>query len=230
MTPYLVKLPEYLSSTSFQNPGTEEKNLFQYTMNTEMNYFDWLHTQPRDLEIFSAAMQASSQRSQGAAAKLVSSQFPLSDVLNCDTNKSEELEKENVLIVDVGGGRGKVLNDLRIARPDLQGGMIVQDLPKEIDGREPTPGIKSMAHDFFTPQPIKGMWRPNTALYLYKISDLQKRSAHLFLPPHFPRLARQCLHQNSPTNYFRYEERIFANTDCRFNLARYGCFCIWISS
>ncbi|KAF7954945.1 uncharacterized protein EAE97_000204 [Botrytis byssoidea] len=156
MTPYLVKLPEYLSSTSFQNPGTEEKNLFQYAMNTEMNYFDWLHTQPRDLEIFSAAMQASSQRSQGAAAKLVSSQFPLSDVLNCSTKKSEELEEENVLIVDVGGGRGKILNDLRVARPDLQGGMIVQDLPKEIDGREPTPGIRSMAHDFFTPQPIKG--------------------------------------------------------------------------
>ncbi|TGO53354.1 hypothetical protein BCON_0125g00200 [Botryotinia convoluta] len=163
MTPYLVKLPEYLSCTSFQNPGTEEQNLFQYTMNTEMNYFDWVHTQPRDLEIFSAAMQGSSQRSQGATAKLVSSQFPLSDVLNCGTKKSEELEEENVLIVDVGGGRGKVLNDLRIARPDLQGGMIVQDLPKEIDGREPTPGIRSMAHDFFI------------------LNQLKRRGAHLFL-------------------------------------------------
>ncbi|KAF7957958.1 hypothetical protein EAE96_003525 [Botrytis aclada] len=156
MTPYLVKLPEYLSSTSFQNPGTGEQSLFQYTMDTKMNYFDWLHTQPRDLEIFSAAMQASSQRSQGAAAKLVSSQFPLSDVLHSGTKVFEEIQEENVLIVDVGGGRGKVLNDLRMARPDLQGGMIVQDLPKEIDGREPTPGVRSMAHDFFTPQPIKG--------------------------------------------------------------------------
>ena len=96
-----------------------------------MDYFDWLHTQPRDLEIFSAAMQASSQGSQSAAAELVSSQFPLSDVLNCGTKNSEELQEENVLIVDVGGGRGKVLDDLRMARPDLQGGMIVQDLPKE---------------------------------------------------------------------------------------------------
>ncbi|TEY85897.1 hypothetical protein BOTCAL_0010g00370 [Botryotinia calthae] len=94
----------------------------------------------------------------GAAAKLVSFQFPLSDVLNCGTKNSEELQEENVLVVDVGGGRGKVLNDLRMARPDLQGGMIVQDLPKEIDGREPTPGIRSMTHDFFTPQPIKGAY------------------------------------------------------------------------
>ncbi|KAM0162898.1 hypothetical protein ACHAPG_001605 [Botrytis cinerea] len=156
LAPYLVKLPEYLSSTSFQNPSNGEQNLFQYTMNTKMDYFDWLHTQPRDLAIFSAAMQASSQGSQSAAAELVSSQFPLSDVLNCGTKNSEELQEENVLIVDVGGGRGKVLDDLRMARPDLQGGMIVQDLPKEIDGREPTPGIRSMAHDFFTPQPIKG--------------------------------------------------------------------------
>lgn len=195
-----------------------------------MDYFDWLHTQPRDLEIFSAAMQASSQGSQSAAAELVSSQFPLSDVLNCGTKNSEELQEENVLIVDVGGGRGKVLDDLRMARPDLQGGMIVQDLPKEIDGREPTPGIRSMAHDFFTPQPIKGTWHLIIALSPCKTSNFQKRCAHLFLPPHLPRLARQCLHQNSPANYSRYAERIFANTDCRFSLARYGCFCIWISS
>ncbi|KAM0309490.1 hypothetical protein ACHAO8_008994 [Botrytis cinerea] len=167
LAPYLVKLPEYLSSTSFQNPSNGEQNLFQYTMNTKMDYFDWLHTQPRDLAIFSAAMQASSQGSQSAAAELVSSQFPLSDVLNCGTKNSEELQEENVLIVDVGGGRGKVLDDLRMARPDLQGGMIVQDLPKEIDGREPTPGIRSMAHDFFTPQPIKDSVLPDMGASVY---------------------------------------------------------------
>ncbi|KAK6607355.1 hypothetical protein H4I95_05004 [Botrytis cinerea] len=165
LAPYLVKLPEYLSSTSFQNPSNGEQNLFQYTMNTKMDYFDWLHTQPRDLEIFSAAMQASSQGSQSAAAELVSSQFPLSDVLNCGTKNSEELQEENVLIVDVGGGRGKVLDDLRMARPDLQGGMIVQDLPKEIDGREPTP--------------VLGVWR-----MIFSLLNQLKVRAHTYFFRH----------------------------------------------
>jgi hypothetical protein len=131
-------------------------------MNTEMTYFDWLHTQPRDLEIFSATMQASTQRGQGIVAKIVSSQFPPADIssgqsTNSEFNGTEEFPQEDeILIVDVGGGRGQILNELRTARPDLKGRMIVQDLPKEIDGREPFSGVETLAHDFFTPQPIHG--------------------------------------------------------------------------
>ncbi|KAF7874755.1 hypothetical protein EAF04_001930 [Stromatinia cepivora] len=156
MTPYLVKLPEYLSSTSFQNPSTAQQNLFQYAMNTKMSYFEWLHTQPRELQIFTSIMQASSQRAQGAAAKLVSSQFSVVDIGSNETENHEEPRENEVLIVDIGGGRGKILNNLRTTRPDLKGRMIVQDLSKEIDGREAAPGIESMTHDFFTPQPIQG--------------------------------------------------------------------------
>lgn len=188
MTPYLVKLPEYLSSTSFQNPGAAQQSLFQYAMNTNMSYFDWLHTQARDLEIFSSAMQASSQRGQGAAANLVSSQFPHSDVQTSETKDPEESQENDVLIVDIGGGRGKILSHLRTARPDLKGKMIVQDLPKEVDGCEPAPGIEIMAHDFFTCQPIQGMYNI-VPVSLGNQLILRERSTHLFLPPHFSRLA-----------------------------------------
>ncbi|PQE20288.1 sterigmatocystin 8-O-methyltransferase precursor protein [Rutstroemia sp. NJR-2017a BBW] len=162
MTPHIVKLPEYLSSISFQNPEEAPQNLFQYAMDTEMTYFDWLHTQPRDLEIFSATMQASTQRGQGLVSKLVSSQFPPAYIFSRQSTNSESKSTEDdsraddILVVDVGGGRGKILNDLRTARLDLKGRMIVQDLPKEIDGREPFLGVETMTHDFFTPQPIHG--------------------------------------------------------------------------
>jgi len=63
---------------------------------------------------------------------------------------------KDVLLVDVGGGRGHVVSSVRKQRPDLRSSIIVQDLPKEIEGREPVEGIEAMAYDFFAPQPIKG--------------------------------------------------------------------------
>ncbi|KAJ8064892.1 hypothetical protein OCU04_007197 [Sclerotinia nivalis] len=107
MTPYLVKLPEYLASTSFRNPGTAQQNLFQYTMNTKLSYFEWLHTKPRELEIVTSTMQASSQRAQGAAAKLVPSQFPIVDIGSNETEKYEEPQQNEVLIVDIGGDEAR---------------------------------------------------------------------------------------------------------------------------
>jgi demethylsterigmatocystin 6-O-methyltransferase len=139
-------MPEYLASISFQNPDTAQVNLFQYAMQTELGFFDWLPTQPKDLETFSAAMAASSAFQQSTVVNVVSELFP-------PENSSSD---DGVLLVDVGGGRGEILNEVRRARPDLTGEIIVQDLPKEIEGGKPADGIQSMAYDFFTPQPVTG--------------------------------------------------------------------------
>ena len=136
--------PDYLESTSFKNPEDSTKNLFRYATGTELDFFDWLHTQPRQLDIFSAAMAASSARQEGPMTSKISALFP-----------ADNLE-HRVLMVDVGGGRGQILDALRKARPDLKGQMIVQDLPKEIDGRELSKEVLGMTYVFFTPQPVQG--------------------------------------------------------------------------
>lgn len=64
--------------------------------------------------------------------------------------------EEQVFLVEVGGGRGKIWEDVRSHRRDLKGRMIVQDLPQEIDHGEKSEGVEGMAHDFFTPQPVVG--------------------------------------------------------------------------
>ena len=140
----MSKLPDYLDSTSFKNPEDSAENLFRYATGTDLDFFDWLHTQPRQLDIFSAAMAASSARQEGPMTAKVSALFPA------------DASEHRVLMVDVGGGRGQILNALRKARPDLKGQMIVQDLPREIDGRHPSKEVQGMAYDFFTPQPIQG--------------------------------------------------------------------------
>ncbi|KAL9032318.1 MAG: hypothetical protein Q9214_008018 [Letrouitia sp. 1 TL-2023] len=127
---------------SFQNPEDSTQSLFRYATKTDLNFFDWIHTRPRQLDVFSAAMAASSARQEGPLIAKLSAHFPPSD------------KEHKVLIVDIGGGRGQILKALNKARPDLKGQMIVQDVPSEISGRDNLPGVQLMGYDFFTPQPV----------------------------------------------------------------------------
>ncbi|PYI25505.1 O-methyltransferase [Aspergillus indologenus CBS 114.80] len=62
-------------------------------------------------------------------------------------------------IVDVGGGRGHILRQIKENTPSLAGRFILQDRASVITDNGPAltrHGIEPMAHDFFTPQPVKG--------------------------------------------------------------------------
>lgn len=61
-----------------------------------------------------------------------------------------------VLLVDVGGGRGKDLQAFREKFPDLPGRLILQDLAHVFGSSDLPGGIESQVHDFFDEQPVKG--------------------------------------------------------------------------
>lgn len=65
-------------------------------------------------------------------------------------------EEGAVLLVDVGGGIGADMERFRKRYPDMPGKVIVQDLPDVINSTKMPQGVEGMAHDFFTPQPVKG--------------------------------------------------------------------------
>lgn len=96
---------------------------------------EWLKANPEELEIVSNGMVVLTKNTRTHIRATLSSLFPLN-------------LRSEVLIVDVGGGRGDALHDLRTARPDLEGRMIVQDLPEVIAGMKDTPGVEAMGHDF----------------------------------------------------------------------------------
>lgn len=85
--------------------------------------------------------------------------YPVRERLLFDERKDEH----DIVLVDVGGGKGHDLSRFAtlhmsdIKEPRL----VLQDLPDviehltSVDNPLP-PSIKAMAHDFFTPQPVRG--------------------------------------------------------------------------
>ncbi len=67
---------------------------------------------------------------------------------------------DNFFLVDVGGGIGHDLQELKTKHPNISGCLVLQDQPSVIDQISLAPaGIEMTVYDFFTPQPIKGTSR-----------------------------------------------------------------------
>ncbi len=65
--------------------------------------------------------------------------------------------ENDVAIVDVGGGMGHDLVEMRKKKPGIPGRFILQDLPQVLEQiAQPLGGIEATAHDFYTEQPVKG--------------------------------------------------------------------------
>ena len=64
-----------------------------------------------------------------------------------------------VMLVDVGGGRGHEIREIKSRCPTLPGRMILQDLQEVLSGVTAAPNTEVMAHDFFAPQLIQGETR-----------------------------------------------------------------------
>ena len=79
--------------------------------------------------------------------------FPVEEVLG----NGVSIEKNAVMLVDVGGSTGRDISAFHELYPQLPGRLVLQDLPAVIKEASNLPeGIEAMAHDFFTPQPVKG--------------------------------------------------------------------------
>ena len=80
--------------------------------------------------------------------------FPFGDIL-----ERHPCEDNDVVIVDVGGGRGQALETIREDWPTIKGRMILQDLPNVIEDAEAKgtpPFIETIPGSFFDRQSVKG--------------------------------------------------------------------------
>ena len=144
-------MPYFLESTKYQNPIDYNDGAFQYGHRTRLGPFEYVKEDPERAKVYNSAMQ--SHATIGDARKRAGS-FPYYQVMG-----EGEIMDTEVMIVDVGGGRGQALMAIKEAFPDLKGRMVLQDKPDVIEDAKASglPSfIEPMAASFFEVQPIKG--------------------------------------------------------------------------
>ena len=140
-------LPEFLRERGHEEPSDGRDCAFNLAFRTNEPFFDFLTKNPKFLERFNSYM--TSQR-QGRQSWLEF--FPLERELMTGFSGKDNA----VMLVDVGGGYGQEIQEIKKKYPDLPGRMILQDLPETINQVTAAPNTEAMPYNFFTPQLIRG--------------------------------------------------------------------------
>ena len=144
-------MPGYLEQVKYQDPGDITDGPFQYAHHTNEPFFVWIGQRPEHAEHFNNYM---SGYRQGKRSWMDEDFYPLKERLGQGSNN---VDKDAVFLVDIGGGLGHDLEELKTKHPDIQGNLVLQDQPEVIAQiNKARDGIKLTAHDFFTTQPITG--------------------------------------------------------------------------
>ncbi|KAG9238008.1 S-adenosyl-L-methionine-dependent methyltransferase [Amylocarpus encephaloides] len=139
----MAALPSYFRERGYLSPDDAYNGPFQYAHQTPLHCFAWLATQPRLQDAFNIMMTLP----RGDTPLKWFDIYPV-------TTKLAVASPDDVLLVDVGGGVGHDLIAFKSSFPDLEGGLVLQELPVVVDSipRLPT-GIHVVSHDMFTTPP-----------------------------------------------------------------------------
>ncbi|KAK6064543.1 hypothetical protein SCUP515_11731 [Seiridium cupressi] len=130
-------------------PKTDIDGPFQYAWKTDLPFFPWLQAHPPNLTNFAQFISA---YRAGKPSWFDPGFYPVTErIINgFDANYSD------VLLCDVGGGRGHDMLGFASQYPSLPDKIVLQDQPTVVASIEVTdPPFEARAHDFFTPQPVK---------------------------------------------------------------------------
>ncbi|RAL68038.1 hypothetical protein DID88_008761 [Monilinia fructigena] len=140
----LIKIPEYLKKTKYQNPENTNDGPFQYAMNTKLQYYDWLKTEPEQAVAFNTTMML--QRMDRGE--------PWYEYYPVASKVRTSFDGKAPLMVDVGGNIGINIGDFHAKFPELPGRLVLEDLPEVISSiQELDPAIERVVHSFLDPQP-----------------------------------------------------------------------------
>jgi demethylsterigmatocystin 6-O-methyltransferase len=142
------RFPAWLKKRGYKTTGSAEDNPFTEVLGEPI--WEWFDKHPKESAIFNSAMSIQESFPAGMVPP-----YPFSgDIGELRTNA------DAVTLVDIGGGFGQAIKKFRAEYPGVQGRFILQDLPKTINqvdaDQAKKDGFEIMAHDFFTPQIIKG--------------------------------------------------------------------------
>lgn len=154
-------LPAHLKRNNYRNPTDPTDTALQLGFNTDLHFFEIAERDTLTAKQFSNHM---SVYSLGRPSWMDIGFFPVHEQLIDGT----DITQDDTLLVDMGGSIGHDLSEFKRKWPDVPGRLVLQDLPAVVCHAENLdPAIEVMAHDFFTPQPVKG-----TSLHsLYRVRN-----------------------------------------------------------
>ena len=161
----MLQLPEYLAANSYQDTTTYQTPLFQFAQQTDQDFFQWLQTHPKELDIFYKFQAATIEMFADETTELLrellhsAAEAVKRSKTRSPNGENTSSEERPVLLVGVGSGRsGRLLNEVCASMPEVLslGRVIMQDPPKVVGGLEVENGVEPIVHDFFEPQPIIG--------------------------------------------------------------------------
>ncbi|MCJ1251523.1 hypothetical protein MMC30_008758 [Trapelia coarctata] len=140
-------LPEFLAKTGWQNPEDYNNSAFHLGQHTDLGFWEFLESNEEHMKNFNVGM-----RSQ-ATVQEFENPYPFDKELN-----KGPVGEDEVVLVDVGGGRGHALERIKERYPGLKGRLILQDLEMTIKDAVAgglAPGTEAQAANFFEPNPAK---------------------------------------------------------------------------
>lgn len=144
-------LPHFLASTGWKNPTDYDNSPFQFGHQTKLGIWEYLQEDPARMAVFNSGMRSLATIGTG---KKNHGPYPFGMELG-----GAEYKDGEVLLVDVGGGRGQALEAIKSNFPALKGRMILQDTKEVIEDakkRRLPNFIEPQVASFFEPQPVKG--------------------------------------------------------------------------
>ncbi|MCJ1398246.1 hypothetical protein MMC11_001443 [Xylographa trunciseda] len=148
--PIFQKLPAFLAKTKYEEPLDNIAGPFQFGHDTTLKSVVWRKERPHLQKAFGNHMAG---YHQGRPSWMDPGFYPVKDRLV----EGMTVDEHAVTIVDVGGGMGHDLVELKKKQPDLPGRFILQDLPQVVEHIvQPLEGIEVTSHDFYTKQPATG--------------------------------------------------------------------------
>ena len=140
---YAPKAPTYFRDQGYRNPPNAFACPWQYAMQTEKSYFDWLAANPTVARNFHMMLQGYSWSMSNWVSWTPTEKF------------FEEDDLGTTFLVDIGGSTGHDVQVFLQKHPSTRNRLICQDLKEVVEAAESAPEITMMAHNFFEQQPVQ---------------------------------------------------------------------------
>ena len=138
---------DYFRETGYKSPVDHLNGPLQWTLNTKIDYFEFINSDEERLTSFNMLM-----------TRIRSTRKHWTEWYPVESEILEGLPDDgSMALIDVGGAKGHDLEIFLDRYPCAHGRLMLQDLPGTINSIDSLKdGIKAVAHDFYTPQPEKG--------------------------------------------------------------------------